>query len=64
MPTTSPALFLPAAVEVLETPPSPAGRILAVSICALFASAIAWASWAQIDIVAVADGKVIPPERP
>jgi hemolysin D len=26
-------------------------------------SAIAWASWAEIDIVAVADGKVIPPER-
>jgi hemolysin D len=52
--------FLPAAVEVLESPPSPAGRILAVSICALFACVIAWASWAQIDIVAVADGKVIP----
>jgi hemolysin D len=29
----------------------------------LFASAIAWASWAEIDIVAVADGKVIPSER-
>lgn len=52
--------FLPAAVEVLESPPSPAGRILAVSICALFACAIGWASWAEIDIVAVAEGKVIP----
>jgi hemolysin D len=52
--------FLPAAVEVLESPPSPAGRILAISICALFASVIGWASWAEIDIVAVAEGKVIP----
>ena len=52
--------FLPAAVEVLESPPSPAGRLVAISICALFASAIGWASWAEIDIVAVADGKVIP----
>ncbi len=52
--------FLPAAVEVLETPPSPAGRILAIAICAFFALALAWASWAEIDIVAVAEGKVIP----
>ncbi|HEV8391586.1 MAG TPA: HlyD family type I secretion periplasmic adaptor subunit, partial [Dongiaceae bacterium] len=52
--------FLPAAVEVLESPPSPAGRILAISICALFACVVGWASWAEIDIVAVADGKVIP----
>lgn len=48
-------------MEVLETPPSPAGRILAVAICAFFAIAIAWASWAEIDIVAVAEGRVIPP---
>ena len=52
--------FLPAAVEVLESPPSPAGRILAITICALFACVIGWASWAKIDIVAVAEGKVIP----
>jgi hemolysin D len=52
--------FLPAAVEVLETPPSPAGRLLALAICSFFAIAIAWACWAEIDIVAVAEGKVIP----
>ncbi len=52
--------FLPAAVEVLETPPSPAGRLLAIAICAFFAFAIAWACWAEIDIVAMAEGKVIP----
>jgi len=46
---------------VLETPPSPAGRLLAIAICSFFGFAIAWASWAEIDIVAVAEGKVIPP---
>lgn len=46
---------------MLETPPSPAGRLLAIAICAFFALAVAWASWAEIDIVAVAEGKVIPP---
>ncbi len=40
--------------------PSPAGRILAICICALFASVIGWASWAEIDIVAVARGQGHP----
>lgn len=46
---------------MLETPPSPAGRLLAIAICAFFGLAIAWACWAVIDIVAVAEGRVIPP---
>src|SRR5262245_25686792 len=52
--------FLPAAMEVIETPASPTLRFTAWAICGLIAAAIAWASLSRIDMVAVADGKVIP----
>lgn len=52
--------FLPAALEIMETPPRPLGRILAVVIGAFFVIAIVWAALSPIDIVAVADGKVVP----
>ncbi len=52
--------FLPAALEVIETPASPTLRLTALAICALFAAAVAWASLAHIDMVAVAEGKVVP----
>src|SRR5215510_4067405 len=52
--------FLPAALEVIETPASPTLRLTGWGICALIAAAVAWASLAHIDMVAVADGKVVP----
>lgn len=52
--------FLPAAVEVIETPASPAGRAVAVLIMSLFAIAILWASFGRIDTVAVAQGRIVP----
>jgi hemolysin D len=52
--------FLPAALEIVETPPSPAGRAIAFSIIALFCLALAWAIFGQVDIVASATGKIIP----
>ncbi len=55
--------FLPAALEVQATPPSPIGRIITWSIVALVALAIAWACWGKMDIVVVAQGKVIPSDR-
>jgi membrane fusion protein, hemolysin D len=55
--------FLPAALEIVETPPSPIGRAIGVSIIALFAAAIAWACIGTVDIVAVAPGKIIPSGR-
>jgi hemolysin D len=55
--------FLPAALEIVETPPSPLGRAIAYSIMAVFALAIAWASFGTVDIVAVASGKIIPSGR-
>src|SRR5262249_12409505 len=55
--------FLPAALEITETPPSPTGRALGAIILALFCAAIAWASIGTVDIVATAPGKIIPSGR-
>ncbi|MCL6271300.1 HlyD family type I secretion periplasmic adaptor subunit [Sansalvadorimonas sp. 2012CJ34-2] len=52
--------FLPAAVEILETPASPVGRTVALLIVALFAIAVAWAWFGKIDIESVAQGRIIP----
>jgi hemolysin D len=55
--------FLPAALEIVETPPSPLGRATAFSIVAVFAVAVAWACLGTVDIVAIAPGKLIPSGR-
>ncbi len=51
--------FLPAALEVVETPPSPIGRAIGAVIILLFCAALVWASLGKVDIVATAHGKVI-----
>jgi len=55
--------FLPAALEIVETPPSPIGRAIVYTVVAVFAAAIAWASIGTVDIVAMAPGKIIPSGR-
>ena len=55
--------FLPAALEIVETPPSPIGRTIAVTIILLFCAALVWAWWGTIDIVASATGKIVPSGR-
>ena len=55
--------FLPAALEIVETPPSPIGRAVGVAIVALFCLALTWATFGQVDIVASASGKVVPSGR-
>ena len=52
--------FLPAAVEILETPASPLGRTVAILITVLFTIAVAWAWYGKIDVESVAQGSVIP----
>ena len=52
--------FLPAILEVTETPPSPTGRLVMWSILALFVVALVWSFVGHINEVAVAAGKVIP----
>ena len=44
--------FLPAALEIVETPPSPIGRAIGVTLIAVFVLALAWASLGHVDIVA------------
>jgi hemolysin D len=55
--------FLPAALEIVETPPSPIGRAIAVTIGLLFCAALGWSWWGTIDIVASATGKIVPSGR-
>jgi hemolysin D len=55
--------FLPAALEIVETPPSPIGRMIALTLVLLFCAALAWAAWGTIDIVAAASGKIVPSGR-
>ena len=55
--------FLPAALEIQDRPPSPIGRAIIWTIIALFSTAVIWAFFGQLDIVAVAHGKVIPQGR-
>jgi hemolysin D len=54
------AEFLPAVLEIQDVPPSPIGRTLAWTIMLVFMAGIVWSSVGKIDIVAVAQGKVIP----
>ncbi len=52
--------FLPAALEVQESPPRPAGRLVAVVICAMLLAGILWATLGRVDIIVTAHGKTIP----
>jgi len=52
--------FLPAALEVIETPPSPTGRFLALTIMLFFVIAVAWATFGRVDEIATAPGRLIP----
>ena len=51
--------FLPAALSLQDTPVHPAPRRLAFAIMALFVIALVWAIFGQIDIVAIAPGRVV-----
>ena len=55
--------FLPAALEITETPPSPIGQAIGATIIALFCLAVLWASLGTVDIVATAPGKIVPSGR-
>src|SRR5689334_13364282 len=55
--------FLPAALEVVETPPSPIGRAISLSLIAAFCAALAWASLSSVDVIASATGKVVSSGR-
>ena len=55
--------FLPADLEILETPPSPVRMALILIICAFVTTALIWSCIGHVDIVAVAQGKIQPTGR-
>jgi HlyD family secretion protein/hemolysin D len=55
--------FLPAALEVVETPPNPLGRRLLWGVSLAVLAALGWATVGEVDIVAVAPGKIVSHAR-
>ena len=55
--------FLPPALEISETPPSPLGRFMIWFFFLFFMVAMIWSYFGKIDVVAVARGKIIPDQR-
>lgn len=55
--------FLPAALSLQETPAHPAPRRLAYILMCLFTLAIIWSIFGEVDIVAVAPGRIIVSDR-
>jgi hemolysin D len=60
---TDEAAFLPASLSLQETPVHPAPRRAAIVICSLFGLVLLWSIFGKIDIVAVAQGRIVVSER-
>ncbi len=52
--------FLPAALELIETPASPLGRITMWTLIVLVLVALIWTIVGKVDIIATAPGRIIP----
>ncbi|QDZ06427.1 HlyD family type I secretion periplasmic adaptor subunit [Sphingomonas panacisoli] len=55
--------FLPAALEIIDTPVSPTGRITAWVLMIGLGVTVLWLVFGRIDVVASAPGKLIPVDR-
>jgi len=55
--------FLPAALEIMEKPPSPGLRWLMLMTCGLMVLALVWSIVGRVDVVATAAGKTVPGEN-
>ena len=55
--------FLPAALEIQQTPPLPVARYIVWAIMTFFTIAVIWATVGEVDIVSVAMGKIVPSSR-
>lgn len=55
--------FLPAVLEIQETPPLPFAHWILWAILLLFAIGVVWAWFGHVDIVGVAIGKIVPTDR-
>ena len=61
---TSDREFLPAALEILETPPSPIKIGLGLAICSLAALAVFWSFIGRLDVYATAHGRLVTETKP
>ena len=52
--------FLPAALEIVERPASPAARFVALAICVLGTVALIWTCIGKVDVIATAAGRIVP----
>ena len=52
--------FLPPSLEVMEKPPNPVPRVLLAIIGAICLFGIVWAIVGKVDVITVAEGKIIP----
>ena len=52
--------FLPSLQRITERPPSPLGRSVLYVLLALVGATFAWAACSRLDVVAVAEGKLVP----
>lgn len=55
--------FMPAALELQESPPNPLVRWLAWVLIGLFVLTLLWACIGKVDVVSSAEGKIIPSSR-
>ena len=55
-----PADFAPPLLRIQEKPPAPLAGWMLTLLLALMATAVVWAFFGQLDIVAVAEGKLVP----
>lgn len=55
--------FRPASLEIMETAPSPLGLWFMMAISALIFVLVGWSIFSTVDVVAVAQGRVIPSGR-
>jgi len=56
----APATFAPEALAIDERPVSPLPRFILRACAALFAALLVWAALGKLDVVAVAEGKLVP----
>ena len=52
--------FKPAIIAIQDEPASPAGRLVAWTLCLIIFIAIVWSCIAKIDIIATATGQIVP----
>jgi len=55
-----PREFLPSLVRLQEAPPSPLGRRVLAATLIFLVAVLLWAAFGRLDIIAVADGRLVP----